>query len=525
MPGTPTGDLATGQSAGAGAKVFVSYAREDQPLAAELVAGLELCGFAAYLDRDDIAPGEPWEERLGGLIRNADTVVFVLSPDAVASGHCRWEVEHAVALAKRLIPVVARAVPDTDVPPRLQRLNYIYFDQGRSFTSSLGSLAQALRVDLDWIREHTRLGEFAARWIERSRPAGLLLHGDEVEDAQRWLARRPPDAPVITSPQQEFLDASRRAAADDRRRRERLQWRAKAGTIAAAIIFAAGTAVSTLAWLQARAAQEALRQRVEDLRAANLRLDRKIALRVAPTGALQFKAGEHWYRIATDYAGAIAIVKGSAGQDRIGSGFIVRGSALHESWGADPVFVTASFVIGKDALAPARASASFPGLEGDTHSIGFDAMLWERPFDDDIGVSVLRIKGPLPFAAKPIERVRTTRFEGLREAAAALPPDAGGSLGRALATVGYGAISSGFALFLHNLSGWTGRDPQGRPLRLRYSHVTEGGAGGAPVFDVETGELVAVHQSGMFAGGPGARVGEGAAMDTVVAAIRADLTR
>jgi TIR domain len=58
-------------------KVFISYSRRDAAdFADELVAGLELAGFAPFIDRHDIEPGERWEERLGGLIAQSDTVVF-----------------------------------------------------------------------------------------------------------------------------------------------------------------------------------------------------------------------------------------------------------------------------------------------------------------------------------------------------------------------------------------------------------------------------------------------------------------
>ena len=51
-------------------------------------SGLEDRGFAPFLDRHDIAAGEDWEARLGGLIAQADTVVFVVSPEAVKSERC-----------------------------------------------------------------------------------------------------------------------------------------------------------------------------------------------------------------------------------------------------------------------------------------------------------------------------------------------------------------------------------------------------------------------------------------------------
>ena len=88
-------------------KVFISYSRKDcSDFAEELVAGLELAGFAPFLDRHDIAAGEDWENRLGGLIQEADSVVFVISPEAVRSERCGWELDHTVTRA--LLSMVPR---------------------------------------------------------------------------------------------------------------------------------------------------------------------------------------------------------------------------------------------------------------------------------------------------------------------------------------------------------------------------------------------------------------------------------
>ena len=75
-------------------KIFISYARADaSDFARELLGGLKLTGFEPKLDIHDIAKGEDWEARLGGLIAEADTVIFVVSPRAVASARCTWEVK------------------------------------------------------------------------------------------------------------------------------------------------------------------------------------------------------------------------------------------------------------------------------------------------------------------------------------------------------------------------------------------------------------------------------------------------
>lgn len=60
------------------ASVFISCARSDGAFADRIWLALIGRGFAAYLDREDILPGEDWRARLEGLIVAADAVVFVI---------------------------------------------------------------------------------------------------------------------------------------------------------------------------------------------------------------------------------------------------------------------------------------------------------------------------------------------------------------------------------------------------------------------------------------------------------------
>src|SRR5262245_48810044 len=200
--------------AGEKLKVFISYLREDSAaFADELVAGLEYGGFAPFLDRHDIAAGEDWEARLGGLIVQSDTVVFVVSPEAVKSDRCVWEVDRTIELSKRLLPVIFKSVPEQQIPKTLSRLQFVRFDTGRGITRPLAELAEALRQDLDWIREHTRLGELARRWEGRVRPESLLLRGDDLDAAKTWMATRKVGAPEITDAQRALISASEEAEA------------------------------------------------------------------------------------------------------------------------------------------------------------------------------------------------------------------------------------------------------------------------------------------------------------------------
>ncbi len=194
-------------------KVFISYSRKDEDFAQELLAGLELAGFEPYLDKHDIAPGEDWEARLDRLIVAADTVVFVISPDAIGSDRCAWEVNRTVERKKRILPIVWRRVDEAQVPPRLKQLNYIFFDRPLMFVPSLQTLATALKTDIAWIREHTRIGEAAIRWDARGRAEALLPRGEELAATQDWLKAQPKYAPEPTLLHHEFIKAGEDAEA------------------------------------------------------------------------------------------------------------------------------------------------------------------------------------------------------------------------------------------------------------------------------------------------------------------------
>ena len=109
-------------------KIFISYSRDDIEFADQLDATLRLAGYTTTIDRHGIMGGEDWERRLEELIRDSDSVVFVLSPSSAASRACTWELEKARQLGKRIIPVACRPLSGADQPPPgLTALNYIYF--------------------------------------------------------------------------------------------------------------------------------------------------------------------------------------------------------------------------------------------------------------------------------------------------------------------------------------------------------------------------------------------------------------
>ncbi len=536
-------DLNAAISAGAlnKLKVFLSYSRKDSVFAQELLAALELLGFDAYLDKEDIAPGEPWEERLGNLIRLADTVVFIISPSSLNSTHCTWEVEETARAAKRLVPIILGQISNDAVPARLSKLNYVFFSEGQSFSKSLGELARALRADAGWIREHTRYGELASRWMERNRSAALLLRGSDLDDAKRWAVERPSDAPEISAHQEAYIATSSKAADDELLVKARLRWRVQAGLAFASIVLAALLGLSLWQWRATETAKGALAE-------SNVKLERKLALRAAPRGYMPYDVPAGWFQVATNYAGAVAFVENRADPNQItASGVVVNARLLNPRWDEKPVFVTATYVVAKDqshfakALSPADALIVLLGPKNERRTARLGVIMWQS---EALGISVSSIEEGLP---KDVTVLKTTNLapvalSGLASLSAAdigaLFDDkgmlkyqkeprpivfVGNLLGRKEVVISVshllGTINQAGPVSLGGMpnsmpgpkraDGSAGERPFGQSRGIQpvpitdnvqpdivYTHGTLPGGGGSPIFDAETGDLIGIHLMG-----------------------------
>lgn len=216
MGDTPATASAPGIGQRASAKVFISYSRRDIDFADRIEASLKTHGFEVFIDRHEIAALEEWWKRIEALIAHADTIVFVLSPDSLASRWAQKEISFATSLNKRFAPIVYRRVDGQLVPEALAKINYIFFDEEARFEASVDRLVRALRVDLTWVRLHTEFGGAARQWSAANRPNGMLLRSPLLEKAERWIAARPEGAPTPTEETRIFIEDSR--AATTRRR-------------------------------------------------------------------------------------------------------------------------------------------------------------------------------------------------------------------------------------------------------------------------------------------------------------------
>ena len=207
---------------------FISYSHLDRDFAVQLQTALKNSGKAVWVDEANIPSGSRWAEDLKEAIEDADTFVFVISPDSAGSEECKQELSYAVELHKRIIPLNLRQTPIDALPESIRAVQYVpprglFEDRPepeseRLFEDSLQLLITTIDTDLDANREHTEWGKKALEWDKHARDPSFSLSGSELEAAEQWLVRGSKRGPEPTDLQKAYVLASRLRAT----RRQRL---------------------------------------------------------------------------------------------------------------------------------------------------------------------------------------------------------------------------------------------------------------------------------------------------------------
>jgi WD40 repeat protein len=193
---------------------FLSYSRRDrQYVEARLATALEAAGKDVWIDLDDIRGGaSDWRATVWAGIEASKAVVFVLSPDSLASRVCGEELAHATALNKRVIPLLHRPLDGVGVPEALERPNWIFGRDSDDFDVTVTTLVTALETDEPWLEMHARLTTRTAEWLRMERDGSYLLRGRDLRAAERWLDEKGEHAESPTNDQIAYINAGRRAS-------------------------------------------------------------------------------------------------------------------------------------------------------------------------------------------------------------------------------------------------------------------------------------------------------------------------
>ncbi|HET8797226.1 MAG TPA: toll/interleukin-1 receptor domain-containing protein [Thermoanaerobaculia bacterium] len=233
--------------------LFISYAREDRPVALEIARVLteRLAERQIRATGDwDLVAGAKYEPQLEQMIRAADALVFILSKDSAASPACLKELAKAAADGKRIVPVVLRQVPDEQIPAEILEPQWV-FAQDQSVDTVAAEIAGAVLTDFALVSAHTELLTAARLWEGGRGPLLDRKHLKQARDVLTRLASNPQPYPAATALQHRYVEES---AAAGRRRR----W-IFAGTAGAVFIIVALLGLIARQQAEARRAENGLR--------------------------------------------------------------------------------------------------------------------------------------------------------------------------------------------------------------------------------------------------------------------------
>lgn len=122
-------------------RVFIGYATEDTAMAEKLFHVLRARGYAPWLDRKRLLPGQNWPRRIEDAIANADFFVACFSSHSVDKrGGFQAEVRYALECGRKLpiddVFLIPVRLDECRVPVRIQ-LETQYVDLFPDFNAGL----------------------------------------------------------------------------------------------------------------------------------------------------------------------------------------------------------------------------------------------------------------------------------------------------------------------------------------------------------------------------------------------------
>jgi len=195
-------------------QVFVSYAEPDKAIMEKIRNSLRRESLTVWTNTTDIQTGEAFEAAIQRGIEQADNVVYLLSPDSIDSHFARKELEIALSLNKRIIPILVRETSAEQIPKALRNLQYIDLTDNIKEDDYLLDESQLLKIfhqDEAYYNEHKVLLTKALKWERQHNNPSILLRGYNLRSAEAWLkvaqkrSQHPP-----TPLQEEFIAESLR---------------------------------------------------------------------------------------------------------------------------------------------------------------------------------------------------------------------------------------------------------------------------------------------------------------------------
>ena len=197
-------------------QVFISYSEEDL-VSREIVRyHLLQSGVTVWTNTVDIRMGEDFETSIQRGVEEADNIVYLMSKASLASEYCQMEIDQALDLNKRIIPMLVEDIDLHQLPDTIRKIQFIdLVTSGDELNKALAELLRSIRRDAPYFSQHKRLLVRSLKWERQKQNPSLLLQRRMQDTYFAWAQNAKNRAIGGAIPLQlAFLEASQMQSPD-----------------------------------------------------------------------------------------------------------------------------------------------------------------------------------------------------------------------------------------------------------------------------------------------------------------------
>lgn len=187
--------------------VFFSFASENRELEHKIALALMRNAITSWTHDLDIKKGSNFDEAILRGVEQADNVVYLISKEAAESEYCQLELDYALKLNKRILPLLIEKTKDPYqyIPKKISSLQYIDFTcaldpegfvvpkgmenrrEKTPFDKKVAVLLAELLKERGYYNLHKVFLAQGLKWERQSKNDSVLLRGYSLENAKSWL--------------------------------------------------------------------------------------------------------------------------------------------------------------------------------------------------------------------------------------------------------------------------------------------------------------------------------------------------
>lgn len=182
--------------------VFIASAEKEKEgnsmTREQIIYSLALYGYTSWTHVNDLNSGVDFHKAIKKGVEGADNLIFMITKESLKSEYCMEELEYAISLNKRIIPLRLEKIAESELPVILKDIQYIDFvdneetislskNEKTDFEKDIDDLLKILDTDKEYIQRNKILLTQALKWQRQEKNPSMLLRGHNLEQAKIWL--------------------------------------------------------------------------------------------------------------------------------------------------------------------------------------------------------------------------------------------------------------------------------------------------------------------------------------------------